>query len=101
MDKQTAIKRAPASPRMRPYTAPLDEDRCSANAATAAGNEGGRCMHRRIKGCKLCGQHAAVAYTQLVEALQSMVSAMHQLGKGHHGDVVSAESLLLSLGESV
>jgi len=30
----------------------------------------------------------------LVEALEQMVGAMHQLGKGHHGDVVAAETLL-------
>jgi hypothetical protein len=53
----------------RAYTAPIDSERCIANAVTAAGNEGGRCMHRSRYG-RLCQQHAANAYPKLIEALQ-------------------------------
>lgn len=43
--------------------------------------------------------HAANAYPRLVEALRQMVGAMHQMDKGHHGDVLAAAALLRELGE--
>ena len=70
-------KPATPLPRRR-YTAPLDSERCVAQADTAAGNDGGVCMHRRKYGA-LCTQHAARAYPELVAALRLYQAAFESI----------------------
>ncbi len=93
----------------RAYTAPVDSERCEAHADTAAGNEGGRCMHRRKYGA-LCQQHAARAYPKLVEVLRAELTERDAAAEDTQHSVrrvyeqergASIRALLRELGEDV
>lgn len=58
----------------RAYTAPVDSERCDAQAVTAANGEGCRCMHRSRHG-KFCQQHA---YQRAAGAMKAALAALTQ-----------------------
>ena len=72
----------PATPR-RNYTAPLESDRCDAQAVTALGGEGCRCMRRKIKGANVCSVHACNDYPRLLADNERLRKANDEFSKEH------------------
>ena len=93
----------PATPR-RNYTAPLESDRCDAQAVTALGGEGCRCMRRKIKGANVCSVHACNDYPRLLADNERLRKANDEFSKEHsrlateRAELVAALRALIDAG---